>query len=104
MSGLVVEALLLSRRNELSSALDSHLPSSSSSEEVVKANNLSVSMVTPSTISITSAFSGSEVLSSDEKVILLLSPNLEGEQEPYLSLLSTLRCYLLSVEYLPLVR
>ena len=79
VSGLVVGTLLLSGMSELSSALYSHLPSSSSSEEVVKANNQSVSMVTPSTVSITSAFSGSEVLFPDEKVILLLLSNLEGE-------------------------
>ena len=57
---------------------------------MVEATTLSVSMVTSSTISIISALSISEVLPSDEKMILLLSPNLEGEQEPYLSLLSTL--------------
>ena len=79
MSGLVEEALLLLSRNELSSALDSHLPSSSSSEEVLKAKTLVVSMANPSTDSINSVFSGSEVLVPDEKVILLLLFSLEGE-------------------------
>ena len=79
MSGLVEEALLLFSRNELSSALDSHLPSSSSSEEVLKAKTLFISMAKPSAVSIISAFSGSEVLFPDEKVILLLLFSLEGE-------------------------
>ena len=79
MRGLVEEALLLYGWNELSSALDSHLPSSSSSEEVLKAKTLVVSMANPSTDSIKPVFSGSEVLVPDEKVILLLLFSLEGE-------------------------
>ena len=79
MSGLVEKTLILLSRDELSSALDSHLPSLSSSEEVLKAKTLFVSMAKPSTDSIISIFSESEVLFPDEKVILLLLFNLEGE-------------------------
>ena len=78
MSGLVEEALLLFSWTELSSALDSHLPSSSSSEEVLKAKTLVVSMANPSTDSINSEVLVL-VLVPDEKVILLLLFSLEGE-------------------------
>ena len=78
MGGPGERTLILLCRVELSSALDSHLPSSSSSEEVLKAKTLFVSMAKPSTDSIISVFSGSEVLFPDEKVILLLLFNLDG--------------------------
>ena len=78
MGGLVAGTLILPSRDELSSALDSHLPSSSSSEEVLKAKTLFVSMAKPPTDSVVSIFSESEVLFSNEKVILLLLFNLEA--------------------------
>ena len=78
MGGPGERTLTLLCRVELSSALDSQLPSSSSSEEVLKVKILFVSMAKPSTDSIMSIFSEFEVLFSDEKVILLLLFNLGG--------------------------